>query len=249
MMSKFKITEPKYFSISLPKLALLSIFTLGVYDIYWFYHNWKAVKAVEGSKIRPFWRAFFRIFFVFQLFSKIVASAERHGYKKRWYTDRLAGAYFAMFLLGGALGRAPENWAVNVAFLTIVLIGVVPLLLVQKVADFSNSKASSVDTNKTSAWQIPIIIVGVLLFALAFMPVSETGLTSDQQAMKARMDALTSQYDTCSSELAPRQENLDTTDQVAVDTYNADWDKCEAIRLEQNEAVDAYNDSIGQVTK
>jgi uncharacterized membrane protein YvbJ len=34
----------EYFSIPPKRLALLSILTLGLYEIFWFYKNWEAIK-------------------------------------------------------------------------------------------------------------------------------------------------------------------------------------------------------------
>lgn len=47
-----------FFPVSLAKLILLSIVTVGIYDIYWFYKNWKYIKQRDDSSIMPFWRAF-----------------------------------------------------------------------------------------------------------------------------------------------------------------------------------------------
>ena len=46
-----------FFATSQAKLAIMSIATLGIYDIWWFYKNWLAVRARTGRKIRPGWRA------------------------------------------------------------------------------------------------------------------------------------------------------------------------------------------------
>jgi hypothetical protein len=54
----------RYFPVSLPRLFVLSIATGGLYQLYWFYRNWKYIKGRDGSAIMPFWRAlFFPIWF------------------------------------------------------------------------------------------------------------------------------------------------------------------------------------------
>lgn len=62
-------TEPLYFAVSKSKLAVMSIFTFGLYEIYWFYKNWKIVKEETGRKIHPFWRAIFAVIYIVLYFS------------------------------------------------------------------------------------------------------------------------------------------------------------------------------------
>ena len=42
----------------LSHLALLFLLTFGTYSIYWFYRNWKDLKAYKDPDITPWWRAF-----------------------------------------------------------------------------------------------------------------------------------------------------------------------------------------------
>lgn len=71
-------------------------------------------------------------------------------------------------------------------------------------------------------------------------------ISTEVQQSKDNMDALTKQYETCSEELIARKDSVDLYDQDAIDSYNSDYDACEAVRLRQNEAVDNYNKLIGQ---
>ena len=52
-----------FFAVSVPKLILLSTCTSGLYELFWFYKNWRLVREREDSDILPFWRAFFGFFF------------------------------------------------------------------------------------------------------------------------------------------------------------------------------------------
>jgi hypothetical protein len=67
--------QPSCFPVSLLKLTVMSIATFGIYELYWFYKNWKLIKQREKIKIAPFWRAFFAYFFCYQCFSDIRAQA------------------------------------------------------------------------------------------------------------------------------------------------------------------------------
>ncbi len=54
--------EAAYLYISPLRLIFMSIFTFGVYEMYWIYKNWKYAKMRDGLSIMPFWRAWFGIF-------------------------------------------------------------------------------------------------------------------------------------------------------------------------------------------
>lgn len=63
--------DPPFFAVSLFKLAIMSIFTAGIYEIYWFYRNWRIIKVREKSNIAPGVRSVFSVFFCYQCFSRI----------------------------------------------------------------------------------------------------------------------------------------------------------------------------------
>src|SRR5690349_17919588 len=60
--------QPAFFPVSPVKLVVMSTFTFGIYELYWFYRNWKLIKQRTGASITPFWRAFFGILFCYQCF-------------------------------------------------------------------------------------------------------------------------------------------------------------------------------------
>src|SRR5258708_37159984 len=51
--------SPYPYIISIPKLIILSTVTFGIYDIYWFYKQWKSFKAERDLKVTPWARALF----------------------------------------------------------------------------------------------------------------------------------------------------------------------------------------------
>lgn len=60
-----------FFAVSVFKLTVMSLCTMGLYEVYWFYRNWKLIRERDGSPIMPFWRAFFGVFFCYACFAKI----------------------------------------------------------------------------------------------------------------------------------------------------------------------------------
>ena len=67
---------PPYFAVSLRKLVLMSIGTLGLYEVWWFYKNWSRIKHREQSDISPAWRAVFTPIWAYACFARIRTSAK-----------------------------------------------------------------------------------------------------------------------------------------------------------------------------
>ena len=66
---------PLFFPVSTGKLFWMSVCTLGLYELYWFYKNWQLVKLREKSDISPMRRAMFCIFFCSSLFRRVEDAA------------------------------------------------------------------------------------------------------------------------------------------------------------------------------
>lgn len=64
--------EPVYFPVSRLKLAIMSFFTLGIYEVYWFYRNWRFVRRNERPvDIWPLARGVFALFFCYALLRRV----------------------------------------------------------------------------------------------------------------------------------------------------------------------------------
>jgi hypothetical protein len=128
-----------YFSVSKLKLVVLCLVTLSLYEIYWFYKNWKLVKIKTGEKISPFWRAVFAIFFCYSLFKRVQDSASLQGCRSSISPGWLTVAYIIL----GATWQLPDPyWLIG-------LISFVPLLPVQGVINEINRKPASIPKEDT----------------------------------------------------------------------------------------------------
>ena len=159
----------EYFAISPKRLALFSILSFGIYEIYWFYKNWEAVKKFEGQKIYPFWRAIIAVFFCYSLFKKVLESAKNHAYQNFYSPGWLATAYILLLLVGNGLSRV-ESYDIgfNLLWIIIAIATFIPLLLVQKAINFNNEKIKG-DTElkrEFSGGEVVLIVVGVIWFIL-----------------------------------------------------------------------------------
>jgi len=150
--------EAIFFPVSLLKLSLMSIATLGLYQVYWFYKNWKYVQKL-GDKVNAPLRALFYTLTSYWLFKSIRQQAE----------DAQVGGLQAGFLalalfLLGSLWRLPDPWWV------VGLGAFLPLLPVQSTVNELNRKlAPQADPNgRFGGWNIVALILGgiLVLFAL-----------------------------------------------------------------------------------
>ena len=89
--------------VSLKKFIILTITTLGMYQLYWFYKNWQWVRTVRNDEIWPAVRSFFAGIMNFALFSRISDESDGKGYS--WY-EAAAIPLAILFFIGNLLDRA-----------------------------------------------------------------------------------------------------------------------------------------------
>ncbi|MBB6095390.1 lipid-A-disaccharide synthase-like uncharacterized protein [Povalibacter uvarum] len=104
------VEEAPYFAVSVTKLIVLMMCTFGLYQIYWFYQNWRRIKQRDGSTIMPAMRSIFSIFFCYQCFDRI-----------RRDTDAVTGTTFAagplasFWILSQFLSNLPDPyWLISI---------------------------------------------------------------------------------------------------------------------------------------
>ena len=163
--SPTQLSEPIYFPVSPVKLSILSICTFGLYEIYWFYKNWRLIKEREHKKIMPFWRALFALFFCFSLFQRIGRSA-----KEIDLPPISTGGLAAGWIIVSLLWKLPDPYWL-VSFLAFFF-----LLPVQQTVNKINAQyAPGHDqNNRFGVWNIVVVVAGGIFFILAiigsFMP-------------------------------------------------------------------------------
>ena len=166
------IVDIEYFSIPPKRLAILSILTLGIYEIFWFYKNWEAIKKAEQQKISPLGRAIFTVFYCHGFFKKVLQSAKKHGYGDSYSPGILATVYIILLLVGNGLSRIENTtFGLDILWLIIAISSFIPLLYIQKAINFNNSKiVQNFDRNrKFSKGEIILTIIGVIWFGLVVL--------------------------------------------------------------------------------
>ncbi len=154
-------TTPPYFPISTGKLAVMSIVTFGLYEIYWFYQNWSRERARTKEDLWPVPRAIFGVLFAYSLFNRIRAQALASNVPPFASGGLLALAYF---LITG-------TWRLPDPYWLLCLLTFLPLLPVQAAVNRLNQQtAPDAPGNRTySAWNVVMIIVGVIWLLLVIV--------------------------------------------------------------------------------
>jgi len=149
--------QMELFNASPLKVALLSVCTLGLFHIYWFYRNWSCVQKKTGEKFSPGARALFYVFFCYGLFKRIINTAKSNGYTG----NDSPGTFAAILIILSLMGRAEDPyWLIS-------YLSFIPLLSMQNIINLHNAKINpeyKVDTKFHPKEIIIVIIGGMLVF-------------------------------------------------------------------------------------
>lgn len=151
--------EKKFSNITSPtKFIILSVLSLGIYELVWMYRNWKFFKEKEKTDISPFWRAWFAIFFIHSLFKKILEYAEKEGYRES-YSSGWRTFFWIVLLI---LGRAEHTIFFFLSSLTFLTI----LAPLDAINFYYKKKEANCESRTWKWWHIILIIICVIFWIL-----------------------------------------------------------------------------------
>lgn len=150
--------RPVFFPVSIGKLAVMSICTFGLYQIYWFYWNWRLIKVRENRRLSPPWRSVLGLVFALPLFRRMAQPAGRFGVA-------VACACFMAWVVLSLASYGPAPWAAA----TLASVG--PLLPLQALANRTNAEHAPghAPNRKLRGWNIVAVVLGGLLVALSLL--------------------------------------------------------------------------------
>lgn len=93
-------TKPAYYPVSFGHLAVVSVLTFGLYQIYWFYKNWVFIRDRDQSNISPWARALLSPFYCWTFAEDLETNS--HSDDKR-VVPIWALVLYTVFLLCGLL--------------------------------------------------------------------------------------------------------------------------------------------------
>lgn len=96
---------PLFMPISIGKLVLMSVCTLGMYHYFWIYRNWSLHRRRTGESLSPAARTIFAVFFIYRLFQHINTQADA------WKVERMSAGLLALaWIVPGFLVLLPDPW-------------------------------------------------------------------------------------------------------------------------------------------
>ena len=153
-------TTPQ-FGVPVVKLAVLAVCSFGLYEIYWSYKQWDALRRRERERLSPFLRAFFAPLWGFSLFSRIQPLSAAHLVPVTWSSTGLGLAYLVIHV----------SWRLPDPYWLVSMLSFIPLLVVQHSINALNAAAApeASRNDRYSAWNIVLIVVGGLFVLLAIL--------------------------------------------------------------------------------
>lgn len=172
-------TSPRYSTnfglflyIPTNRLIVMSIVSLGLYQAYWIYRNWRYLKERDGLSIQPFWRGIFSLFFIHSLFKAIKNDPVATKILPATFETSLAIWWIIVSIFGNLVGRSPDIAATFVG-IAISLSSVCFLLPVQ---NYINSINEATEERPSfyafSTGHIVCLVVGLILWLLILLGAS-----------------------------------------------------------------------------
>lgn len=153
------VAEYPFFPVATTKFVVLSVCTVGLYDLYWSYRNWQRIAKRTTTPISPFWRAFFAALWSYELFKAIRTEAAQRGILADWSPGLLAVLFFAL----------TASWRLPGAWWFIGFLSFAPMVPVAQTIEALNEAviaAESPNRAYTGA-NILIIVLGTIFVSLA----------------------------------------------------------------------------------
>jgi hypothetical protein len=101
-----------FFYIPMSRFIGMSVLTLGGYEFYWIYRNWRYLKERDNLDIKPAWRGFFGMFFIWSLLAKIKSDELANSIAlARFSEKKLAIGWIVTAILAGMIksGTDPKG--------------------------------------------------------------------------------------------------------------------------------------------
>jgi len=148
-----------YYSPPTLKIAALSLTTLGIYPVYWFWRNWRAIKRETGGNQWPWARALFSPLWAFLCFSDLRDATSNRRRTLAFAPGLLGVAYFLLNLAS----RLPDPMWLVALFTFVPLLPVNSLLRRYHREEGMDMRA----LDRFGVWHILVVIFGGVFLLLA----------------------------------------------------------------------------------
>lgn len=146
--------EPPYFAVSLRKLTVMSLCSLGYYRLYWLYRNWMQIRANGEPLISPARRTVLDVVYLYACFSRIDRRARSIG---------VSPTYSAGILTTGLIAVALLSW-LPAPYSVVGVLDFVFLLPVQACANRINQAVAPghAPNARIRGWDWLVVVLGGL---------------------------------------------------------------------------------------
>ncbi|EGA70938.1 hypothetical protein VISI1226_02472 [Vibrio sinaloensis DSM 21326] len=160
--------------VSPKKFTILFLSTMGLYGIYWSYKNWSLYKSSSNDNIWPVARAFFDIFFIHSLCSKITFQTQPESEQKESSTVEWYATKYVILVIIGRVFDQLANKDIGMPYSYFVSVLLVPftyqaLYSIQlKINQYMEDESGS--SNGDLSWANYLwIVIGVLFWLLIIL--------------------------------------------------------------------------------
>jgi hypothetical protein len=156
--------------IPVARLVAMSLVTLGLYEVYWIYRNWRFLNERDNLRIQPFWRAVFGVFFIKSLLTAIKNDKAANNILPATFSPGALATGWIIFVILGALSQRSPDPAVNIFGLIISAPSFAFLLPVQNYINRVNeSLPIRPSYYQWSAGQIVLLVFGIVVWFLTLV--------------------------------------------------------------------------------
>ncbi len=161
--------ETIYFHISIIRFAVMSVISMGIFQAYWIYRNWRYLQSRDGLKISPFWRGIFGVFFCHSLLKIVHSDTKASSAVNPMFSPGFLAVGWILFtVISNIAGRVPDASASLVSFVS----QTIAFFFLMPVQNYINRVNESLgNSGKYAGYtfgQVLCILVGMVLWVLVF---------------------------------------------------------------------------------
>jgi hypothetical protein len=148
--------------------VLLQFCSFGLYDLIWFYRNWKLISERTGETLTPAARAIFRIFWIRSYCHELFKLAAPAGFRSDLPPIALGTAYVACALMARAADRmtGAAAFGFGVAFFAGQILAMIPVVEALN-AFWSREQPDLPVRTSLSPGAVATVVIGALLWLAA----------------------------------------------------------------------------------
>lgn len=160
-------TEPPFYVVTPGKFYLLSVLTMHLYLVYWFYRNWRNHSQHTRSDIWPVARGLFYIFFTHSLFNAADRQLRSMNEAYEWNPKGLATLFVLLWVFAAVVGSR-DGIAALLVWTALVFATPLVLLPAQRALNLACGDPTGGSNSHLTAPNWAWMIVGGLLLLVAF---------------------------------------------------------------------------------